>query len=164
MDPPKETETALRGSPIESEDSPNTRARFSRIITSIAIFLLFLNFFLAQYDKFVLSYFQTTVISSLNLSSSEYGILSGYATGIVYAFLAIPVAFLADYIDARAWILGIATIWWSVCVVFQGLSKNFWQILLARIAMGIGQAPAEALSVSLISDMVRIEWVFIAEG
>jgi MFS family permease len=47
--------------------------------------------------------------------------------------------------------------------VFQGLSGNFWQILLARIAMGIGQAPAEALSVSLISDLVGLEMAFFAE-
>lgn len=129
----------------------------------IPILLLFLNFFLAQYDKFVLSYFQADVISSLNLSSANYGILSGYATGIVYALLAIPVAFVADYTNARVWTLTLATLWWSLCVVFQGLSRNFWQILLARIGMGIGQAPVEALSVSLISDLVEPKWMFFAE-
>jgi MFS family permease len=135
----------------------------SRLHIALSIFLLFLNFFLAQYDKFVLSYFQSSVISSLNLTSSQYGILSGYATGIVYALLAIPIAFVADYTEARVWTLAIATIWWSTCVVFQGLSGNFWQILLARIAMGIGQAPAEALSVSLISDFVGLEVAFFTE-
>ncbi len=54
-------------------------------------------------------------------------------------------------------------VWWSLCVVFQGLSNNFWQILLARIGMGIGQAPVEALSVSLISDLVGPQWIFLAE-
>ena len=48
-------------------------------------------------------------------------------------------------------------------MIFQGLSRNFRQILLARIGMGIGQAPVEALSVSLISDLVGKEWVFLAE-
>ena len=129
----------------------------------IPILLLFLNFFLAQYDKFVLSYFQADVIRSLNLSSANYGILSGYATGIVYALLAIPVAFVADYTNARVWTLTLATLWWSLCVVFQGLSHNFWQILLARIGMGIGQAPVEALSVSLISDLIEPQWMFFAE-
>jgi hypothetical protein len=55
----------------------------SKLYTAISILLWFLNFFLAQYDKFVLSYFQANVIGSLHLSSSGYGILSGYATGIV---------------------------------------------------------------------------------
>ena len=130
---------------------------------SIAVALLFTNYFLAQYDKFILSYFQSDVLSSLNMTLSEYGILSGYATGIVYALLAIPVAYLADYTANRIWILSASAVWWSLCVIFQGLSRNFWQILLARIGMGIGQAPVEALSVSLISDLVGKEWVFFAE-
>ncbi|KAK4995797.1 hypothetical protein LTR66_004456 [Elasticomyces elasticus] len=131
---------------------------------AIAVALLFINYFLAQYDKFILSYFQSKVISSLSMTLSEYGIISGYATGIVYALLAIPVAYLADYTGYRVWILSASAGWWSLCVIFQGLSGNFWQILLARIGMGIGQAPVEALSVSLISDLVGKEWVFLAES
>lgn len=130
---------------------------------AVAVALLLLNYFLAQYDKFILSYFQSEVVSSLSMTLSEYGILSGYATGIVYALLAIPVAYLADYTGYRVWILSAFATWWSLCVIFQGLSHNFWQILLARIGMGIGQAPVEALSVSLISDLVGKEWVFSAE-
>ena len=129
----------------------------------ISLILLFLNYFLAQYDKFILSYFQDEVVKSLKLTSSSYGILSGYATGIVYALLALPTAYIADYTGGRVWVLTIASIWWSLCAIFQGLSRNFWQILLARIGMGIGQAPVEALSVSLISDLMGKEYVFIGE-
>lgn len=129
----------------------------------ISLILLFLNYFLAQYDKFILSYFQKEVVTTLNLSSSGYGILSGYATGIVYALLALPTAYIADYTGARVWVLTISAIWWSICAVFQGLSHNFWQILLARIGMGLGQAPVEAISVSLISDLMGKEYVFIGE-
>lgn len=132
-----------------------------RIVLSLT--LLFLNYFLAQYDKFILSYFQTEVVASINLSPSAYGILSGYATGIVYALLALPTAFIADYTGARVWVLTVAATWWSLCAIFQGLSGKFWQILLARIGMGIGQAPVEALSISLISDLMGKEYVFIGE-
>jgi MFS family permease len=144
-------------------DSTKPRTLLSRLYLVLTVFILFLNFFLAQYDKFVLSYFQANVISSLNLSSSDYGILSGYATGIVYALLALPIAFVADYTEARVWVLSVAALWWSLCVLFQGLSHNFWQILLARIGMGIGQSPVEALSISLISDLVDAKWLFLAE-
>lgn len=129
----------------------------------ISLVLLFLNYFLAQYDKFILSYFQDEVTSSLRLSAASYGILSGYATGIVYALLALPTAYIADYTSARVWVLTLSAVWWSLCAIFQGLSHNFWQILLARIGMGIGQAPVEALSVSLISDLMGKEYVFFGE-
>lgn len=130
---------------------------------AISLALLFLNYFLAQFDKFVLSYFQDEVIKSLSLSQSEYGLLSGYATGIVYALLALPTAYVADYTKARVWVLMVSALWWSLCVIFQGLSNNFWHILLARIGMGIGQAPVEAISVSLISDLMGKEYVFFGE-
>jgi MFS family permease len=156
-------------SPLNLSSSPyNSHTLVSRPSVpiwrvTIAVALLFTNYFLAQYDKFILSYFQSEVTSSLSITLSDYGILSGYATGIVYALLTIPVAYLADYTGYRVWLLSASAVWWSICVIFQGLSHNFWQILLARIGMGIGQAPVEALSVSLISDLVDKEWVFFAE-
>lgn len=127
---------------------------FQNIHTVLSIIALFINYFLAQYDKFILSYFQDSFSASLSLSATQYAVLSGYATGIVYALLALPIAYLADYLPrARVWTLTIAALWWSLCVVFQSLANNFWQVLLARIGMGIGQAAVAPLSVSLISDM-----------
>ena len=142
---------------------PPLKQAASSAYVALVIFVLFLDFFLAQYDKFILSYFQEEVIASLGLSSVEYGVLSGYATSIVFALLALPTAFVADYTGARVWVLSVAVVWWSLGVLFQGLSHNFWQILLARIAMGIGQAPVEALSISLISDYVDSHWLFLCE-
>ncbi|KAI9728225.1 MAG: hypothetical protein M1828_004686 [Chrysothrix sp. TS-e1954] len=131
-----------------------------------AILVLFLNYFLSQYDKFILSYFQTSLSADLSLSATEYAVLSGYATGIVYALLALPIAYIADFFPyARVWVLVVAALWWSLCVIFQGLAGHFWQILLARIGMGVGQAAVEALSVSLISDLVgQWRYVFISES
>lgn len=144
-----------------SRDTPlTTRPQVPVWRITVSLILLFLNYFLAQYDKFILSYFQDDVIRSLNLNSSSYGVLSGYATGIVYALLALPTAYLADYTSARVWVLTVAALWWSLCAIFQGLSHNFWQILLARVGMGVGQAPVEALSVSLISDLMGKKYVF----
>jgi MFS family permease len=152
--------------PQESQvqESPRRHQHTLSVLqVAVALVLLFLNYFLAQFDKFVLSYFQGEVIESLSLSSTQYGILSGYATGIFYALFALPVAFVADYTNARVWVLSISAVWWSLCVLFQGLSHNFWQILLARIGMGIGQAPVEALGISLISDLVPPQWLFVCE-
>lgn len=152
------------GEPIHDHDGLVLRPRVPVWRVSISLLLLFLNYFLAQYDKFILSYFQKSILADLSLSSANYGILSGYATGIVYALLAIPTAYVADYTRARVWVLTVAAVWWSLCVIFQGLSNDFWQILCARIGMGIGQAPVEVISVSLISDLMGKEYVFFGEG
>ena len=150
--------------PIRSEVSSDT-SLFQKIHIAVSIVLLFLNYFTAQYDKFILSYFQTAFSQSLSLSAPEYGVLSGYATGIVYALLALPIAYLADYLpSARVWTLTIASLWWSLCVILQSLCHNFWQVFLARIGMGIGQSAVEALSISLISDMIEWRNVFLGSS
>lgn len=144
--------------PSDNEGHPRTWIKSSsipkQIYQALCIFLLLINYFLAQYDKFILSYFRTDLVQNLPLSEPQYAILSGYATGIVYALAAIPIAYLADSLPrARVWVLAVAALWWSLCVIFQSLSHNFWQILLARIGMGLGQSCVESLSVSLISDL-----------
>lgn len=138
--------------PVQTDDFPiDGNDRYSRAALTLhyhapsvrvvaSIFHLFINYFLAQYNKFVLSYFQADVISTLSLSSSKYSILSGYTTEIIYALLAILVAFIADGKLAWVWVLSISALWWSICVIFQDYSHNFWQILLTRISMSIGQA------------------------
>jgi len=146
------------------EDSSPKPRPLHMIHAYLSIFLLFINYFLAQYDKFILSYFQSSVLSSLSLTSTQYGLLSGYATGIVYALLALPIAFIADYTRSRVWILSLTAAWWSLCVIFQSLANNFAQIFCARLGMGIGQASVEALSVSLISDLVGWRNVFLGES
>lgn len=49
-------------------------------------------------------------------------------------------------------------------MVFQGLSRSYAEIYCARLGMGIGQTVVEAISVSLISDMVGWRNSFIASS
>lgn len=156
---PSEDEAIPSAHPITQK-----RPLLYNIYAYICILLLLVNYFLAQYDKFILSYFQTSVLADLSLSSTQYGLLSGYATGIVYAILALPIAFLSDYTSARVWVLCVTAAWWSLCVIFQSLANNFGQLFCARLGMGVGQASVEAISISLISDLVGWRNVFIGES
>ncbi|KAK5168440.1 uncharacterized protein LTR77_007010 [Saxophila tyrrhenica] len=151
-------------SPATQRHRSTARSKLRAAHILLMIVLLLLNYFIAQYDKFVLSYFQAEVIESLGLTSTQYGLLSGYATGIISALTAIPIAFLADWSGRRVWTLTAAALWWNACVICQGYSKNFWQLFLARLAMSIGQSPVEALSISVISDLVPVRWLFLAES
>lgn len=49
---------------LEKKDS---RSKFKDVYTWACTVLLLLNYFLAQYDKFILSYFQTPLSESLSL-------------------------------------------------------------------------------------------------
>lgn len=169
---PAQNPATTSTSPIASEENVSIardvskEASLSNLHIALSIVVLLINYFLAQYDKFILSYFQLPLSAELHLAPSQYSILSGYATGIVYAIAALPIAYLADYLpQARVWTLTVAALWWSLCTVFQSLARTFPELLLARIGMGLGQSVVEPIGVSLISDMFSMHrTVFIGES
>ena len=69
-----------------------------------------------------------------------------------YTVIAIPIAWLADRYS-RVNILSIALATWSGFTALTGMASNFWQIGLARMGVGIGEAGGSPPSHSIISDM-----------
>jgi MFS family permease len=80
------------------------------------------------------------------------GILGGMAFAIFYAGLGIPVAWLADRGNRVRIIAGALAIW-SAFTALGGLAGNFWQLLGARIGVGIGEAGSSPPSHSIIADL-----------
>jgi len=65
--------------------------------------------------------------------------------------LGVPIAYFADR-KSRTWIITIALTLWSAMTAVCGLATNFWQLFLARMGVGIGEAGGVAPSYSLIAD------------
>jgi MFS family permease len=77
--------------------------------------------------------------------------MGGLAFALFYTFLGIPIAWLADR-KSRTWIMTIALTVWSAMTAACGLAQTFWQLFLARLGVGIGEAGGVAPAYSLISD------------
>src|SRR5690606_6254476 len=79
------------------------------------------------------------------------GFLSGFAFAAFYATLGIPIARWADRGNRRN-LISLALALWSGMTALCGLAQNFWQLALARIGVGIGEAGCSPPAHSLISD------------
>jgi MFS family permease len=88
----------------------------------------------------------------LGLSDFQFGLTAGFGFALFYAFLGLPIARLADSHN-RVRLIAFAVTIWSVCLVLTGYVRNFAQLMLCRIAVGIGEAGVQPPSVSLISDL-----------
>ncbi len=66
---------------------------------------------------------------------------------LTFTIRSLPIAFIADYSSNRVWTLCCAVVWWSLMVIFQGLSNRFWQLICARLGMSFGQSASEAVGV-----------------
>jgi len=87
----------------------------------------------------------------LHLTDTQLGTLSGIAFALFYSVMGIPIARWADR-GNRVNIVSLAAALWSVLVALCGLAQTFVQLLLLRIAVGVGEAGCIPPSNSLIAD------------
>jgi predicted MFS family arabinose efflux permease len=84
-------------------------------------------------------------------SDTEMGLLGGLAFALLYCTLGIPIARWADKAN-RVTIISLSLFIWSLSTVFTGFARNFGQLLLGRVAVGIGEAGCSPPAYSLLSD------------
>ncbi len=102
-------------------------------------------------DRQIIGILAVPIKADLALSDTQLGIMGGLAFALFYTALGIPIAMLADR-RSRTWIMTIALALWSAMTAVCGLAQNFWQLFLARLGVGIGEAGGVAPAYSLISD------------
>lgn len=102
-------------------------------------------------DRFVLSTLIEPLKADFQLSDSAVGFLTGVALAIFYTTAGLPLGALADRVNRRNMILW-ALAAWSVFTALCGMAQNFWQLLLARIGVGVGEAGGTPPSHSMLAD------------
>jgi predicted MFS family arabinose efflux permease len=73
---------------------------------------------------------------------------------LFYAVCGIPIARWADR-GVRRNIIALALATWSAMTAVSGLANTFWQLFLARVGVGVGEAGCLAPAQSMICDYVR---------
>lgn len=102
-------------------------------------------------DRQLLAILAPALKRDLGISDSDFGFLYGTAFGVFYALFGIPLGKLADrWVRVRLLAIGLAL--WSVMTAFSGLSRNFAQLALARVGVGVGEATLTPCTYSLLSD------------
>lgn len=102
-------------------------------------------------DRQIIGILAIPIKADLGLTDTQLGLMGGLAFALFYTALGIPVAMLADRRN-RTWIMTIALTVWSAMTAVCGLAQNFWQLFLARLGVGVGEAGGVAPAYSLISD------------
>jgi MFS family permease len=102
-------------------------------------------------DRFSISTLIEPIRQELRLSDSGIAFLTGVALALFYVTVGIPIAALADRANRRN-ILTIALAIWSAMTALCGLAQNYWQLLLARFGVGIGEAGGTPPSTSMLAD------------
>lgn len=128
-------------------NSPNTQQNRYYVLGLLLVVYIF-NFA----DRQILSILLESIKKDLVLTDTQLGLLGGIAFAIFYTTVGIPLARMADN-GVRRTILAACLAIWSLMTAVGGLANNFWQMLLARIGVGIGEAGCSPPAHSMISDL-----------
>ena len=135
-------------SAAESANNPYASTKAAYYALGILTIVYSINFI----DRQLLSILQESIKADLMLSDAQLGLLTGFAFAVFYTFAGLPIASLADRSNRRN-IVAISLTIWSGMTAISGLAQNYWQLLAARIGVGIGEAGGSPPSHSMISDI-----------
>lgn len=105
-------------------------------------------------DRILISVIGRPIIEEFGLSNFQFGILTGIGFVLFYTALGIPIARLSERVS-RVRVIGICVILWSLATILCGYTVGFLTLLLARLAVGIGEAGCTPPANSLISDYFK---------
>jgi len=126
---------------------PSVSTGYSYYVLGVLFVVYVFNFI----DRQVLSILLDDIKRDLGVSDTYMGFLTGFAFVFFYTFAGIPIARLADRTSRRT-IIALGLTAWTTMTAASGLARNFWQLALARVGVGVGEAAGSPPAHSLLSD------------
>jgi sugar phosphate permease len=83
------------------------------------------------------------------LSDTEISLIIGLAFSLIYSLTTWPAARLADRGNRRN-LIAAGIFAWSLMTALAGMANNFWQLFLARMGVGVGEATLGPASTSVL--------------
>ena len=117
-----------------------------------AIFIFMIALMFNYLDRQLMTLLITPIKADFDLSDTQISLLIGFAFVLFYVLAGIPIARLIDR-GPRKWIVGSAIAFWSAMTVACGLAQNYWQLLTARMLVGVGESCNAPGTYSMTSDI-----------
>jgi len=117
---------------------------------TLALILLVLTGVINYLDRATLAVANEYIRADLGLSLGQMGLLLS-AFSWSYAVCQLPVGALVDKVGPR-WLLGAGLVIWSLAQAAGGLAASFGWFVIARIVLGIGEAPQFPSAARVVSN------------
>ena len=132
---------------MNSADPALEAPRYRYTVLAMLVLVYTFNFI----DRQIVGILAVPIKADLGLTDTQLGLMGGLAFALFYTLLGIPIALLADRRN-RTVIVTVALVFWSAMTAVCGFAQNFWQLFLARLGVGVGEAGGVAPCYSLVAD------------
>lgn len=129
-------------------------AKLARI-QRVALILLVIAGLVNYLDRSALSIANDPISTEMGLSAAEMGLLLS-AFSLPYAFAQLPMGVLLDKVGTRI-MLGAGMLVWSIAQFAGGLVQTLHQFFVARVVLGIGEAPQFPAGAKVFSEWYAIK-------
>lgn len=131
-------------------DDRETQTGAARAIYAIVVLAATSMF--AYLDRQILVLLVEPVRRDLRITDTEFSLLTGAAFALFYTVMAIPLGVLADrWSRKRLIMIGVAL--WGAMTIACGFARNFGQLFVARMGVGLGEAALTPTAYALIPDL-----------
>ena len=120
---------------------------YKRLVLILLVVAYTLNFI----DRTIIATLGQPIKDALKITDAQLGLLGGLYFALLYTFLGIPIARLAERYS-RVNIITAAILIWSAFTALCGTAANFAMLGAYRFGVGIGEAGLSPPAHSLISD------------
>ncbi|HWV09066.1 MAG TPA: MFS transporter [Pseudomonas sp.] len=117
----------------------------------VTVAILMVAYVLSFIDRQILNLLVGPIRRDLMISDTQMSLLMGLSFALFYTVCGIPLGRLADTRSRRG-LIAIGILFWSAATAACGMAKLYWQFLLCRIGVGVGEAALSPAAYSLIAD------------
>lgn len=122
----------------------------------VTVAILMVAYVLSFIDRQILNLLVGPIRRDLMISDTQMSLLMGLSFALFYTVCGIPLGRLADTRSRRG-LIAIGILFWSAATAACGMAKLYWQFLLCRIGVGVGEAALSPAAYSLIADSFPAE-------
>lgn len=129
-----------------------TSSAYSWYVVAVLTFVYIFSFI----DRQILTMLVRPIRRDLGISDTQISLLMGFSFALFYTLFGMLLGRVADTRSRRGMIaIGLAA--WSAFTAGCGLARNFTQMFLLRMGVGVGEASLSPAAYSLIADYIPRE-------
>ncbi len=126
-------------------------ARLPPSVAWYTVALCMLAYVLSFVDRQIIALLIEPIQADLQISDTQFSLLTGFAFALFYAIMGLPIARWAD-VGPRPFIIAAGIVVWSFATALCGTARTFLQLFFARMGVGVGEAALSPTAYSIISD------------